>query len=125
MTKGLTTTTTVHFRQGRGTRKVMKRGEAPELVVSAGPRISRLMALAIHTQELVDTGEVAGYPELARLAHISRPRITQILNLTLLAPDIQEAILFLPCTDGGRGAIGERRVRPICAVLDWRRQRRV
>jgi len=43
---------------------------------------------------------VWGSPALARLAHVSRARITQIMNLLLLAPDIQEAILFLPRTDG-------------------------
>ena len=124
MKKGLTTITTVHFRQGRGTRKVMKEGEAPERPRRAVPRISRLMALAIRMQELVDAGEVDDYADLARLAHVSRTRISQIMNLTLLAPDIQEALLFLPRTDGGRTPIGERQVRPMCAVLDWGKQRR-
>ena len=125
MTKGLTTTTQVHFKEGRGTRKVMEEGEAPAPVVSAVPRISRLMALAIHMQELVDRGEVADHAELARLAHVSRARITQIMNLTLLAPEIQEALLFLPPTDGARGAFGARALRPICPVPDWRKQRRM
>jgi len=119
------TTTTVHFKQGRATRKVMKEGEAPAPVVSAVPRISRLMALAIHMQDLVDRGEVADYAELARLAHVSRPRITQIMNLTLLAPEIQEALLFLRATDGGRAQTGERKVCIICVVLHWGRQQRV
>ena len=48
-----------------------------------------------------------------------------LTDLTLLAPDIQEALLFLPTTDGGRGAAGERLVRRICAVADWRKQRRM
>ena len=91
----------------------------------AVPRISRPMALAIHMQDLVDRGEVADYAELARLAHVSRPRITQIMNLTLLAPDIQEAILSLPSTDGGRASIQERAPRHMCGVADWRGQRRV
>jgi len=126
MTTGLTTTTHVHFKQGRGTRKVMERGEEPEPPPqTAVPRISRLMALAIHMQDLVDRGEVADYAELARLPHVSRPRITQIMNLTLLAPDIQEAMLFLAGTDGRRGAVSERAVRRICGVPDWGRQRRV
>jgi len=85
-----------HFKQGRGTRKVMAEGGAPAAVVSAVPRISRLMALAIHMQQLVDKGEVADHADLARLAHVSRTRISQIMNLTLLAPDVQEAILLLP-----------------------------
>ena len=81
------------------------------------------MALAIHMQELVDKGEVADYADLARLAHVSRARITQIMNLTLLAPDIQEDILFLPPTNGERALIRERDIRPICAIFDWRKQR--
>ncbi len=88
------------------------------------PRISRLMALAIHMRDLVDEGEVADYAELARLAHVSRARITQIMNLLHLAPDIQEELLFLPRTDGRRGAIRERMVRPIAAIIDWRKQRK-
>ena len=105
----LRATARVHFRQGRGTRKLIKRGEEPEPPPqSAVPRISRLMALAIHVQELVDRGEVADYAELARLAHVPRARISQIMNLTLLAPDIQEAILFLPSTDGTRGSLRAR-----------------
>jgi len=99
--------------------------EAPEAPPqSAVPRISRLMALAIRMQDLVDTGEVADYADLARLAHVSRARITHIMNLLLLAPDIQEAILFLSPIDGCRAAVRERNSRPICAVLDWRKQRR-
>jgi hypothetical protein len=49
--------------------------------------------------------------------------ITQVMNLLLLAPDIQEAILFLPPTDGLPGPVRERHVRPICAVPDWCKQR--
>ena len=47
------------------------------------------------------------------------------LTLLALAPDIQEAILFLPRTTSGRDAIKETDVRPIAAVLDWRKQRRL
>jgi len=81
MTRGLTITKQVHFRHGRGTRKVLKEGDAPKTrALGSVPRVSRLMALAIHMQELVDSGEVTDYAELARLAHVSRARITQIMN---------------------------------------------
>ena len=83
------------------------------------------MALAIRIRELVDQGEVADYADLARLAHVFHARITQIMNLFHLAPDIQEAILFLPRTDGGTGAVSKRAVRRICAVPDWCKQRRM
>ena len=74
---------------------------------------------------LASRSAVADSAALARLPHVSRARITQIMSLLLLAPDIQEGILFLPRTDGRRAPIRERLVRRICAVLDWRRQRRV
>jgi len=60
------------------------------------PRISRLMALAIKFDGLVRHGEVRDYADLARLGYVTRARITQIMNLLNLAPDIQEEILFLP-----------------------------
>ena len=45
------------------------------------------------------------------------------VSLLLLAPDIQEEILFLPRSDGGRDPIREKAVRPIASVPDWRKQR--
>ena len=126
MTKGLTITKQVHFRQGRWGRKMMRVGQEPKREpLGRVPRLSRLMALAIHMQELVDSGEVADYAELAQLAHVSRARMTQIMNLLHLAPDIQEEILFLPPTDGSRSPIREHMVRPIAAIIDWRKQRRM
>jgi hypothetical protein len=68
---------------------------------------------------------VADYADLARLGHVTRARLTQIMNLLNLAPDIQEEILFLPKTTHGRDPIRERHIRPVAAVLDWRKQRRM
>jgi hypothetical protein len=89
------------------------------------PRVSRLMALAIKFDGLVRRGEVRDYADLARLGYVTRARITQIMNLLNLAPDIQEEILFLPRTVKGRDPIRERDVRPIAAVLHWNRQRKM
>jgi hypothetical protein len=127
MTRGLTVTATVHFRHGRGRRKVLERGPSPAASVEPGrvPRISRLMALALRLERLVRSGEVADYADLARLGHVTRARLTQIMNLLNLAPDIQEEILFLPKTTHGRDPIRERHIRPVAAVLDWRKQRRM
>lgn len=124
MTKGLTVTKQVHFRRGRRGRKALAQGAVEERPVPGSvPRVSRLMALAIHMEDLIRRGEVADYAELARLAHVTRARITQIMSLLHLAPDIQEAILELPRTRGGRDPIREKMVRAIAAVPDWRRQR--
>ena len=40
--------------------------------------------------------EFRDYAELARLGRVTRARMTQIMKLLDLAPDIQEQILFLP-----------------------------
>ncbi len=86
------------------------------------PRIARLMALAIKFQDMIERGEIRDYAELARLGYVSRARVTQIMNLLNLAPDIQEAILFLPPAFG-RGPITEHHLRRINSMIDWREQR--
>ena len=100
-------------------------GEVPERSWNKGtvPRISRLMALAIRFDGLVQRGEVHDYADLARLGYVTRARITQIMNLLNLAPDIQEALLFLPRTFKGRDPIRERDLRPLARVPHWSRQR--
>ncbi len=87
------------------------------------PRISRLMALAIRCNQLLRSGAVPDATALAAMAHVTQPRMTQILNLTLLSPDIQEALLFLPPVVEGKPEISEKGLRPVCAELDWARQR--
>jgi hypothetical protein len=65
---------------------------------------------------------VTDYAELARLGHVTRARITQIMNLLHLAPDIQEALLFLPPVGKGRDPVTERELRQVAAQPDWHRQ---
>lgn len=125
MSGSLTITKRVHFSATRRGRRVLREGKAPEPTPSARvPRISRLMALAIHLETLVRTGAVADYADLAWLGHITRARITQIMNLLHLAPDIQEEILFLEADDRRRDPVAERAIRPVAAIPDWRKQRR-
>lgn len=104
---------------------IVHEGERPASIPAGRvPRIARLMALAMHFDELVRQGAVVDYSAIARLAHVTQPRVTQILNLTLLAPDLQEALLFLPLTMRGRDPITERDLRHIVALVDWKEQRR-
>ena len=127
MTKSIKYQTKVYFRCGRNGRKHLETGHAPTVPVQSGrvPRIARLMALAIRFDGLIRDGVVTDQAELARLGHVTRARVTQIMNLLHLAPDIQEAILFLPRVERGRDPIQERQLRPIVAVPDWRKQRRM
>ncbi len=122
----ITVTQKVHFGTGNQSVKEL-RGGPPQTSVSPGrvPRISRLMALAIRFDQLVRDGAVADYAEIARLGHVTRARLTQIVNLLNLAPDIQEALLLLPPGEKGRDPITERELRPITAVPDWKKQRRM
>jgi hypothetical protein len=85
--------------------------------------VARLLALALRLEQLVQSGAVADYAALAALSHVSRARITQILNLRLLAPDLQETLLFLPCTQRGRDPVPLRQLQPLAALLDWHQQR--
>jgi hypothetical protein len=92
---------------------------------SGVPRVARLMALALRFENLIREGRVADYSDLARLGHVSRARLTQIMNLLLLAPDIQEAILFLPPKRRGRDPFRLARLQPIALTWNWTRQRRL
>lgn len=87
------------------------------------PRITRLMALAIKFDGYLRDGVVTDLAELARAGHVTRARITQIMDLNLLAPDIQEAILALPRTVSGRDVIRERHLRVIAGEAEWAIQR--
>ena len=124
MTRPLKITKEVHFRSMKRGRKVLQEGvKAAPPTLGSVPRVSRVMALAIHMADLHRQGEVADYAELARLALVTRARMTQIMSLVLLAPDIQEEILYLPRVEGSRDSVAEKMVRPIAAVPDWRKQR--
>jgi hypothetical protein len=117
----------VHFhRGGRGSRKEIRSGvEAAPVPPGRVPRVARLMALALRFDELVRSGQVGSYSALASLGHVTRARISQILSLLYLAPDLQEALLFLPPTPRGRDPIILADLMPIAARIDWRKQRRL
>src|SRR5262249_44202746 len=123
----LTVTCNVHFNLKAKGRKQLRSGQAPKQPANPGrtPRIAKLMALAIRFEGLIRSGRVRDYAELARLGHVTRARITQIMNLLQLAPNIQEQLLFLPRIKSGREAIHLRILQPIAATPDWRKQRRM
>ena len=89
------------------------------------PRVARLMALAIKFDGMIRAGAITDYADLARLGLVTRARMTQIMNLLNLAPDIQEQIMFLPERTQGRETIAERNLRPLVRVVSWRRQRKL
>ena len=111
-------TTTVHRVDFRPT-------TAPRpTVASVGrvPRVARLLVLAHAIDRTVRNGELRDLADAARALGLTRARVTQITNLLLLAPEIQEAILDLPTVTTGRDPITERQLRPIAAEPDWDKQ---
>jgi hypothetical protein len=127
-TTTLTIERQVHFRHaGHGQGKQVREGPAPDephLPLGRVPRVTKLMALALRFDDMLRSGAIGSYAELARLGHVTRARVCQIQNLVCLAPDIQEAILFWPRTESGRDRIILADLQPIAAMPDWRKQRR-
>jgi hypothetical protein len=117
----------VHFSPHVRGRKALQAGPAPASAIEPGrvPRVSRLLALAHRFDGLLKAGAVKDYAELARLGHVTRARVSQVMGLLYLAPDLQEAVLFLPRTERGRDPIPLWRLLPIAAVPDWKKQRRL
>jgi hypothetical protein len=125
-TDGWTFETKVHFGAAARGRKRLLRGEAPPpaaLEPGRLPRVTRLLALAHRFDGLVRDGVVADQTDLARLAGVTRQRISQLMSLLRLAPDIQEELVDLPRTLAGRDEVTERDLRAIVAEPVWSRQR--
>jgi hypothetical protein len=125
MTERLTINCQFHVATKRSGTKQIQGGTMPVTPVGRVPRISRLLALAHHCFRLVQSEAIINQSELAHFGQISTTRMTQIMWLDNLAPDIQEEILFLPRTTQGRDSIKEADIRPIAKTLDWNKQRQM
>lgn len=79
------------------------------------------MALAIMFQGMLRENVVDNQTELARLARVTQPCMTQILNLDFLAADIQGAILFVDSDS----AVSEKALRPTVVEASWKRQQKM
>ena len=110
-----TTSYTVQFR--RRPRRRAQRQQEP----TAGrvPRVTRLLALAHKIDGMIRSDEIRDWAEAARLIGVTRARMTQIANLLLLAPDLQESILDLPSVLNGQEPITEHELREVVASVHW------
>ena len=86
------------------------------------PRVVRLLALAHQMERKIRAGELRDLAHAAEAIGVTRARMTQIMNLLLLAPGIQEEILDLPPVLEGRDPVTERQLRELVAEPDWNRQ---
>jgi hypothetical protein len=81
------------------------------------------MALAIRFDDLLRRRTLKDCSELARLGGVSRARVSQIMNLLNLAPDIQERLLSLTPVHTWRDQLNERALRSVLREPVWMRQR--
>ena len=114
-----------HFpgQRSAGARKTATAATAAVPVGPGLPRITRLMALAIKLNGMLQQNRELRPSDLATRGSVSRTRITQILNLGNLAPDIQERLLWLPRQAEVRDSITEKSLRRIAGEWSWERQR--
>jgi DNA invertase Pin-like site-specific DNA recombinase len=84
------------------------------------PRVSRLLALALKMEQMIQEGTVKNYSELAHLGQVSTARITQVMNLLHLAPDIQEDVLL---ANRPTDWLRESAIRKLSTVVLWSEQR--
>ncbi len=115
--------------RGRGAKKRIVEGAAQadesKPALERIPRISRYMALAIHFEDLIRQGVVTDYADLARLGHVTRARVTQIMNLRLLAPEIQEELLLGEMKGDDRIPIQLKSLQILATICSWRTQRQL
>lgn len=86
------------------------------------PRVTKLMASAIKFDQMLRDGTVKDQAETARLGFVTRARVTQIMNLLNLAPNIQESLPTLDHVEAGKDELTERHIRRIVERLHWRNQ---
>jgi len=82
------------------------------------PRVVELLRKAIEWQALLETGKVASQADIARREGITRGRVTQVMGMLRLAPEIREKILTMPDTTH-QPLITERVLRPIGTITEY------
>lgn len=111
------------LRRGNGY-KFSERVPAREGPAPRPARVAQMLALAHRLQNAIARGEYKDRAEAARRLGLTRARITQLMDLLLLAPDIQEQVLGLERIDGVE-PLSERKLRPVAKPLFWAEQRRL
>jgi len=105
--------------QPRHRRQASRRAEREEGLRTPHPaRVARLLALAHDIEARIEAGEFRDYADVARAHGLTRARLTQVMNLLLLAPPIQEDVLHLEVLPG-REPISERDLRRVLRSLVW------
>ena len=125
---GCVLSTSLHrIRRGRAIAFTSEKPEPDPAPKPGTSRAAQMLALAHDLQRLIDEGEVPDRATLAAQVGLTRARVTQLLDLLLLAPDIQDAVLTLRvgrCGGEAREEITERQLRSLVHHSGWGAQRR-
>ncbi|MEO8182404.1 MAG: hypothetical protein ABI895_26505 [Deltaproteobacteria bacterium] len=105
--------------RGHGKRFVQ---EPPPGPVRRPARVAVMLALAHKIQEAISRGQVRDQADVARRLGFTRARLTHLLDLRFLAPDLQENVLLLEAVDGAE-PVSERILRSIAHLGSWSAQR--
>ncbi len=89
-----------------------RRGE-PRRAAAPASRVARQLALAHYVERLVSEGQLKDYAQAAEMLGVTRARVTQVMTLLNLSPEIQERILV------GDLRASERRLRPVVGEACW------
>ena len=105
-------------RRGRSVHFAQEAAATPPEPVRRPAKVAQMLALAHHLAAAIERGELTDQASIARTLGLTRARISQLLDLTLLAPAVQEAVLGLEAVDG-REPLTERRLRGVLRAGDW------
>lgn len=94
----------------------------PRAAVRRPARVAQKLALAHRIERQIAAGDFTDRADASRQLGLTRAGVTQLCDLLLLAPDIQEELLYLESV-GGVEPIGARALRPVVQELRWERQR--
>jgi hypothetical protein len=96
----------------------------PRPVARRPAKVARMLALAHHIQGAIDRGIVADRAAVARQLGFTRAKVTQLLDLILLAPNIQDELLGMEAV-AGIEPLSERKLRELVREPEWGRQRKI
>jgi hypothetical protein len=112
----------ISFRTRKQSRQDRRARREADLRQTRPARVARLLALAHDIERRIQAGGFKDYAEVARLHGLTRARLTQVMNLLLLAPDIQAKVLEMMAR-AGREPVTERQLREVTNTVVWAEQR--
>jgi Arc/MetJ-type ribon-helix-helix transcriptional regulator len=122
--RGSTRIFTGYLRRTRG-RACSFTDQRPPPVEEPKPRPAKValtLALAHRIEAAIERGEYRDRADVARQHGLTRARITQIMDLLLLAPELQERVLGLETTTHSE-PITESQVQQVVREARWNTQR--